>query len=74
MTLLMCTLYQGEPHGLALIECTHPEYEWFSFKGMGVFNQGKLNSGPFICVSEYGSRYLFASMKNGRPEQDSNCT
>jgi hypothetical protein len=54
VTLEICTLYKGVPYGLALISYTHPDYNWESFKGIGVFNDGKLTGAPFTCVDEKG--------------------
>ncbi len=60
VTLKMCTLYKGVPYGLALIK--HSD-----FKGIGVFNEGKLTGGPFTCVRSDGWRFSFSKMENGRP-------
>ena len=63
VTLEMCTLYKGVPYGLALIK--HSD-----FKGIGVFNDGKLTGAPFTCVyGGYG--YSFSKMENGRPADNS---
>ena len=70
VTLEICTLYKGLPHGIAIIQYTHPEYEWESWKGVGVFNNGKLHGGPFNCIN-YRFAYSFSNMHNGRPTDGS---
>ncbi len=72
MTLTLCTLYQGLPHGLAIIESTNPNDEGSSFKGVGMFNHGKLQSGPFTWVNGWGEGQTFTNMHNGRPAN--NCS
>ena len=57
VTLEICTLYKGVPYGLSLISYTNPNDEESSFKGIGVFNQGKLNSAPFTCIDGDGWSY-----------------
>ncbi len=64
VTLEMCTLYKGVPYGLALIK--HSD-----FKGIGVFNDGKLTGGPFTCVDILGRVNSFSKMENGRPADNS---
>ena len=66
-TLTICTLYKGLPHGLALIEYTDPESDGDSFRGLGIFNHGKLHNTPFTCVRGNGERGSFSKMQNGRP-------
>lgn len=46
----MCTLFKGEPYGLALIKYDDPKDDYLSFKGIGMFNNGKLHNAPFICL------------------------
>ena len=64
VTLEMCTLYKGVPYGLALIKHSF-------FKGIGIFNDGKLTGGPFTYVSNRGWGYSFSKMENGRPADNS---
>ena len=73
-TLQICTLYNGVPHGLAVIQYTDPESKVYSFVGVGVFNHGQLHSAPFTCVNEYGEGYSLSKMQNGRPADGSNYT
>ena len=69
-TLQICTLYNGVPHGLAVIQYTDPEYKFLSFVGVGVFNHGQLHNAPFSWVDSYGARSL-SKMQNGRPADGS---
>ena len=57
VTLEICTLYKGVPSGLSLIQFTDPNDKELSFKGVGVFNYGKLNSAPFSCLGGDGWGY-----------------
>jgi hypothetical protein len=59
-------LYKGVPHGIAIIQYTDPEYKWRSFRGAGVFNNGKLHNTPFSCVNREGIRFSYSMMQNGR--------
>ena len=63
VTLEICTLYKGVPYGPALIK--HSE-----FKGIGVFNNGKLTGGPFTCAMD-SLGFSFSKMDNGRPADNS---
>jgi hypothetical protein len=74
VTLEICTVHNGVPYGLSIIQYNDPKDKGHSFKGIGVFNDGKLNSAPFTCVSETGYGYLFSKMENGRPANNSHCT
>ncbi len=38
-----------------------------SFKGFGVMNRGKLDSGPCLLERGDGFRFSFSLMKDGRP-------
>jgi hypothetical protein len=38
VSLKLCTLLKGVPNGPANIECTIPGDEFYSFKGVGVFD------------------------------------
>jgi hypothetical protein len=71
VTLEICTLYKGLPHGIAIITYTHPEYEHRSFRGVGVFVHGQLHNAPFTCLQGNGWGRSFSKMQNGRPAQGS---
>ena len=71
VTLEMCTLYKGVPHGIASINYTDPEIEWMSFRGVGVFHHGQLHNAPFMCLLRNGMAYSFSKMHNGRPADGS---
>jgi hypothetical protein len=66
-TLGICTLYKGLPHGIALIEYTDPESKYDSFRGLGIFDHGRLHSTPFTYVDGNGEGASFSKMQNGRP-------
>jgi hypothetical protein len=70
----MCTMLKGVPHGFAFIECTDHDDKRLQFKGIGIFNHGKLESGPFVCIDGEGWGYSFTKMQNGRPEDNSYST
>jgi hypothetical protein len=74
VTLEICTVHNGAPYGLSIIQYNDPKDKAYSFKGIGVFNDGKLNSAPFTCVSENGWKYLLSKMENGRPANNSHFT
>jgi hypothetical protein len=74
VTLEICSVHNGVPYGLSIIQYNNPKDIWLSFKGIGVFNDGKLNSAPFTCVTENGFGLLFSKMENGRPANNSHCT
>jgi hypothetical protein len=74
VTLEICTVHNGVPYGLSIIQYIDPFDKWYSFKGIGVFNEGKLNSAPSIFVDENGFGYLFSKMENGRPANNSHLT
>jgi hypothetical protein len=67
----ICTLYNGLPHGIAIITYTHPENSWESFRGVGVFVNGQLHNAPFTCVYERGWGRSLSKMQNGRPADGS---
>ena len=46
----MCTTYKGVPYGPALINYKDPNIKWQSFRGIGLFNEGKLHMTPFMCI------------------------
>lgn len=67
----MCTLYKGVPHGLALIHFKHPVNESLSFKGVGMFIDGKLHNSPFTCLYGNGIGLTLSKMDNGRAAENS---
>jgi hypothetical protein len=67
MTLKMCTLYKDRPYGPAHIELTIPNYEFYSFEGVGIFTDGELHMGPFTFIDGIGYVRSFSNMINGRP-------
>ena len=67
MTLEMCTLFNGVPHGIAIINYIDPEDEYHSFRGVGVFHHGQLHNAPFTCLDRDRYSYSFSKMHNGRP-------
>ncbi len=71
VTLEMCTLYKGVPHGIASINYTYPESDHLSFRGVGVFHHGKLHNAPFTCLPGDGWPFSFSKMQNGRPADGS---
>jgi hypothetical protein len=71
VTVEMCTLYKGLPHGIALIAYTDPKEKAYSFRGVGVFVHGQLNNAPFTWVNGEGYGYSLSKMKNGRPADGS---
>jgi hypothetical protein len=71
VTLEMCTLFNGIPNGIAIIQFTHPKFKKQSFKGVGVFEDGQLHNAPFSCIEETGAGYSFSKMLNGRPADNS---
>ncbi len=54
VTLEMCTVYKGVPHGIGIINYTDPEDEFDSFRGVGVFLNGQLHNAPFSCLMGFG--------------------
>ena len=73
-TLQICTLYNGVPHGLAVIQYTNPESKDLSFVGVGVFNHGQLHNAPFSWVNGYNYGRSLSKMQNGRPADGSYLT
>ncbi len=69
VTLKMCTLYEGIPIGPAFIEYTTDKIDSKKFEGIGIFTNGKLHMGPFLCRIGNGKRRLFSHMINGRPAE-----
>lgn len=74
VTLQLCTFYRGVSFGLTLIRYKDPQSKSLSFKGIGVFNKGKLHETSFVCIDDYGNGTLFSRMVDGRPALDSYCT
>jgi hypothetical protein len=74
VTIEICTVHNGVPYGLSIIQYNDPKDKSLSLKGIGVFNDGKLNSAPFICVDGNGYGRVFSQMENGRPANNSHCT
>jgi hypothetical protein len=68
---VICTFYNGLPHGIAIIHYKNPENKGDSFRGVGAFDHGVLQNAPFTFVNGYGNRYSFSSMQNGRPAEGS---
>lgn len=71
VNLEICTLYKGTPCGLAIVSHTDNNNPDYSFKGVGVFRDGKLHNSPFTCARGNGRNYSFSKMIDGRPS-DSN--
>jgi hypothetical protein len=71
VTLEICTLYKGVPHGIAAIDYKDPKNKSNSFRGLGVFYLGKLQNAPFTYVEEDGYAYSLSKMQNGRPSDSS---
>ena len=71
VTLQMCTLIRGVPFGLTIIRYKDPCSKSLSFKGIGVFNQGKLHETSFVFIDDYGNADLFSRMIDGRPAKNS---
>jgi hypothetical protein len=74
VTLELCTVYKGVPYGLAIIKYSHPDYIGLSFRGVGIFNQGKLTNSSFTCIWGNGIGSSFTKMENGRPADNSYAT
>jgi hypothetical protein len=70
----MCTVYKGVPYGLAIIKYSYPDNKELSFKGVGVFNQGRLTNSSFTCITGDGIGLSFTKMDNGRPADNSYAT
>ncbi len=67
VTLEMCTVYKGVPHGIAIINYTDPENEDNSFRGVGVFHHGQLHNAHFSCLTGDGLAKSISKMHKGRP-------
>jgi hypothetical protein len=66
VTLKICILYNGIPYGPSYIEYKDPDDYRYSFKGVGIFNDGKLHEAPFACFEGEGYGRLYSCMRNGR--------
>jgi hypothetical protein len=55
VTLEICTLYNGLPHGIAIITYTDPDDNYDSFRGVGVFVHGQLHNAPFTSLEGDGA-------------------
>jgi len=62
VTLEICTLYKGIPYGLSLISYNDPKDKLYSFKGIGLFNEGKLHAAPLTCLKGDGWGFSFNKM------------
>jgi hypothetical protein len=71
VTLKICTLWKGVPHGLALIQTSESLNECNSFRGLGVFYHGQLHNTSFVCFDGYGYSYYISNMLYGRPANES---
>jgi hypothetical protein len=53
----LCTTYKGVPYGLAIINYKDPNNKDYSFKGVGIFNEGILDMTPFSYIDGNGTKY-----------------
>ncbi len=60
VVLRLCTLFKGEPYGPAIIEYTNPKNDEKSFKGVGIFDQGRLHKGPFTAIFNDGFGHSYS--------------
>ena len=74
VTLELCTFYKEKPWGLGFIKYSDPDNKKLSFRGIGIFNDGKLHNTPFTCINDDGYARFFTNMIEGRPADDSNYT
>jgi hypothetical protein len=54
VTVEMCVILNGVPHGLAKFKYVDPKNKSLSFSGVGFFNQGTLHNSPFTCITKDG--------------------
>lgn len=66
VTLEICTLYKGLPHGLAVINYTDPKSTYSSFHGVGIFFHGQLHNTPFTWFDGDGDGFSLTKMQDGR--------
>jgi hypothetical protein len=81
VTLEICTLFKGLPHGIAIITYTDPGdnnlKKYFgidfdsSFRGVGVFVHGQLHNAPFTYLDANGWGRSLSKMQNGKPADGS---
>ena len=71
VTLSICTLWNGVPHGLASIQYEDSDDDAYSFNAVGVFDHGQLHNTPLTSLEGDGTGYLFTKMENGRPADGS---
>ena len=71
VTLSICTLWKGVPHGLASIQYEDPYMKYYTFVGVGMFNHGKLHNSSFTCLSGDSTGMTLSKMENGRPADGS---
>ena len=69
----MCTLLNGVPDGPAHI-ILKDQVPYCSLDGVGIFKNGVLSDGPFICINGLGYGLKFMRMADGRPAQNEFCT
>jgi hypothetical protein len=62
VTLEQCTVHKNIPYGLAIINYEDPDYSSLSFKGTGIFNEGKLHMTQFSCITGRGWGYQIMNM------------
>ncbi len=70
VTLELCTVYKNVPYGLAIINYKNADSSWESFKGVAIFNKGKLEMTQFLCINGNGWRNQIMNMKDGRTQQN----
>ncbi len=68
----LCTTHKGIPYGPALITYRHAydASQWWSFRGVGVFTEGKLHNSPFLAKRGDGRIHQIMTMINGRPQDN----
>ncbi len=74
VTLEICTVYKSIPYGLAIIKYSHPDDTSLSFRGIGLFDNGKLSYSSFTCLTGDEVGKMFTKMENGRPVDNSYAT
>jgi hypothetical protein len=52
---------------MAIINYVDPKSHWLSFKGVGLFIDGRLHNTSFACLSGNGEGIFFSKLENGRP-------
>jgi hypothetical protein len=57
VNLEICTTFKGVPYGPALISYKDLNNNSLSFKGVGFFNEGKLQMTPFTCKNGKDFKY-----------------